>query len=66
MIGAKPLELHAHCTIGLAEHTYMDAPDYGVSALQCASGAAADGTSNPPSERIVANLRALGPHRRRR
>jgi oxaloacetate decarboxylase alpha subunit len=60
VIGAKPLELHAHCTIGLAEHTYMDAPGYGVDALQCASGAAADGTSNPPSERIVANLRALG------
>ena len=36
------------------------------SALQCASGAAADGTSNPPAERVVANLRALGtygPHR---
>jgi oxaloacetate decarboxylase alpha subunit len=32
----------------------------GVSALQCASGAAADGISNPPVERIVANLRALG------
>jgi oxaloacetate decarboxylase (Na+ extruding) subunit alpha len=60
VIGAKPLELHAHCTIGLAEHTYMDAPGYGVSALQCASGAAADGTSNPPAERVVANLRALG------
>src|SRR3984957_6122005 len=53
VIGAKPLELHAHCTIGLAEHTYMDAPGYGVSVLQCASGAAADGTSNPPSQRIV-------------
>jgi oxaloacetate decarboxylase (Na+ extruding) subunit alpha len=60
VIGAKPLELHAHCTIGLAEHTYMDAPDYGVSALQCASGGAADGTSNPPSSRVVSNLRALG------
>ncbi len=60
VIGDKPLELHAHCTIGLAEHTYLDAPDYGVSVLQCASGAAADGTSNPPAERIVANLRELG------
>jgi oxaloacetate decarboxylase (Na+ extruding) subunit alpha len=60
VIGDKPLELHAHCTIGLAEHAYLDAPGYGVSVLQCASGAAADGTSNPPSERIVANLRALG------
>ncbi|MEO6078202.1 MAG: biotin carboxyl carrier protein [Steroidobacteraceae bacterium] len=60
VIGAKQLELHSHCTIGLAELAYMDAPDYGVSALQCASGAAADGNSNPPSERVVANLRALG------
>ncbi len=59
-IGAKPLELHSHCTIGLAEHTYLEAPDLGVSALQCASGAAADGISNPPSGRIVANLRTLG------
>jgi oxaloacetate decarboxylase alpha subunit len=60
VIGDKPLELHAHCTIGLGEHSYMDAPEYGVSALQCASGAAADGTSNPHAERVVANLRALG------
>ncbi|MEI9965992.1 MAG: hypothetical protein WDM92_16495 [Caulobacteraceae bacterium] len=60
VIGDKPLELHAHCTIGLGEMAYMDAPDYGVSCVQCASGAAADGTSNPPSERVVANLRALG------
>ncbi len=60
VIGDKALELHGHCTIGLAELAYMDAPDFGVSALQCASGAAADGTSNPPSERVVSNLRALG------
>ena len=60
VIGDKPLELHAHCTIGLAEHTYMEAPTCGVHTVQCASGAAADGTSNPPSERVVANLRALG------
>jgi oxaloacetate decarboxylase alpha subunit len=60
VIGAKALELHAHCTIGLAELAYMDAPELGVSALQCASGAAADGPSNPPSQRVVANLRELG------
>ena len=60
VIGAMPLELHAHCTIGLGEHAYMDAPNLGVAALQCASGAAADGTSNPHSARVVANLRALG------
>jgi oxaloacetate decarboxylase alpha subunit len=60
VIGSKALELHAHCTIGLAELAYMEAPDLGVSALQCASGGAADGNSNPPSDRVVANLRALG------
>jgi oxaloacetate decarboxylase alpha subunit len=59
-IGPKPLELHSHCTLGLGELLYLDAVDYGVSTLQCASGATGDGISNPPSERIVANLRALG------
>ena len=59
-IGAKPLELHSHCTIGLGELLYMDAVEYGVSALQCASGATADGISNPPSLRVAENLRALG------
>ncbi|MFO1402400.1 MAG: hypothetical protein U1F30_14515 [Steroidobacteraceae bacterium] len=56
----KPLELHSHCTIGLAELAYMDAPEYGVSALQCASGAAADGQSNPHALRVYRNLRELG------
>jgi len=59
-LGDKPLELHSHCTIGLGELVYMDAPAWGVSVVQCASGAAADGISNPPSERVVSNLRALG------
>jgi len=59
-IGDKPLELHAHCTIGLADRTYLEGADLGVSALQCASGGAADGTSNPPIERVVRNLRELG------
>jgi oxaloacetate decarboxylase alpha subunit len=60
VIGGKPLELHSHCTIGLGEMLYMNAADWGVSAVQCASGAASDGISNPPSERVVANLRELG------
>jgi oxaloacetate decarboxylase alpha subunit len=59
-VGSKALELHSHCTIGLAELTYLDAVSHGVAALQCASGAASDGNSNPPAERIVANLRSLG------
>jgi oxaloacetate decarboxylase alpha subunit len=59
-IGDKPLELHSHCTIGLAEPVYLDAVTRGVSALQCASGALGDGISNPQAEHVVANLRALG------
>jgi len=58
--GDKPLELHSHCTIGLGELVYMDAPQWGVGTVQCASGAASDGISNPPAERVVDNLRELG------
>jgi len=60
VIGDKPLELHGHCTVGLADLSYLDAADCGVTALQCASGAASDGSSNPSAERVTANLRALG------
>ncbi len=59
-IGDKPLELHNHCTIGLAEPACMEAAGLGVSAVQCASGGAADGTSNPPITRMIANLKAQG------
>jgi len=60
VIGDKPLELHAHCTIGLGEQSYYEAADLGIETLQGACGALGDGTSNPPLERVVANLRALG------
>ena len=59
-IGDKPLELHNHCTIGLAEPACLEAADLGVAAVQCASGGAADGTSNPPITRMIANLKAMG------
>ena len=59
-IGDKPLELHNHCTIGLAEPACLDAAELGIAAVQCASGGAADGTSNPPIQRMIANLRTLG------
>ncbi len=59
-LGGKPLELHSHCTIGQAETLYLDAAELGIRAVQCAAGALGDGISNPPAERVVANLRALG------
>jgi oxaloacetate decarboxylase (Na+ extruding) subunit alpha len=59
-LAGKPLELHAHCTIGLSPLVYLAAPDLGVEVLQVACGALADGSSLPSAERIVANLRELG------
>ena len=59
-LGGKPLELHAHCTIGLSPLVYLTAPDLGVEVLQTGCGALADGSSLPDAERVVANLRELG------
>jgi len=59
-LGGKPLELHAHCTIGLSPLVYLAAPDLGVEVLQTGCGALADGSSLPDAERVVANLRELG------
>ncbi len=42
-LGGKPLELHAHCTIGLSPLVYLAAPGLGVSVLQTGCGALADG-----------------------
>ncbi len=59
-LAGKPLELHAHCTIGLSPLVYLAAPGLGVSVLQVACGALADGSSLPDASRTVANLRELG------
>ena len=59
-LAGKPLELHAHCTLGLSPLVYLAAPDLGVEVLQVACGALADGSSLPDAERVAANLRELG------
>jgi HMGL-like len=59
-LAGKPLELHAHGTIGLSPLVYLAAPGLGVEVLQVACGALADGSSLPDAERTVANLRELG------
>jgi len=59
-LGGKALELHSHCTIGLAPLTYMTAAELGIDVLHVASGPLANGTSLPQAGRIVANLRELG------
>jgi len=59
-LGGKPLELHSHCTIGLAPLTYLAAAEIGIDVLHVAAGPLANGTSLPSSLRILANLREMG------
>jgi len=59
-LGGKPLELHSHCTIGLAPLSYLAAAELGVEVLHVALGPLSNGTSLPSALRIVANLRAMG------
>jgi oxaloacetate decarboxylase alpha subunit len=59
-IAGKPLELHSHCTIGLAPLTYLTAAELGIEVLHTGLGPLSNGTSLPSAQRTVANLRELG------
>ncbi|MFY9971623.1 MAG: hypothetical protein WAK41_19675 [Roseiarcus sp.] len=58
--GRLPLELHSHCTIGLAPYVYTVAADLGVDVLHVGVGPLGGGTSLPSAAQTVANLRELG------
>ena len=60
VMNGKPLELHAHCTIGLAPLNYVLAADLGIDALHTAAGALCSGTSLPCALQTIANLRESG------
>jgi oxaloacetate decarboxylase alpha subunit len=59
-VGTKPLELHSHCTIGLAPFTYAEAHTLGVEALHTAARPLGNGTSQPALENVVSNLNSQG------
>jgi len=59
-LAGKPLELHSHCTIGLAPFTYAEAPTLGVQTLHTAVRPLGNGTSQPAVENVVENLRSQG------
>lgn len=59
-VGDRTLELHSHCTTGVAPQVYVRAAELGVDVLHTAIGVLANGTSQPSAERLVANLDALG------
>ncbi len=59
-LGAKPLELHSHATIGFSPLTYAMAPELGVEVVQTGCGPLGNGSSLPEVRRTVANLREMG------
>jgi oxaloacetate decarboxylase (Na+ extruding) subunit alpha len=58
--GDRPVELHSHCTIGLAPFVYMEGLRAGFQVLHTAVAPLARGTSNPAAETTLRNLEAEG------
>ena len=56
----RTVELHSHCTIGLAPLVYMAGLDAGFHVLHTAVGPAGNGTSQPTVESTLRNLEAEG------
>lgn len=52
-----PIQLHSHCTSGLAHMTYMKAIEAGVDVIDTAISPFSQGTSQPPTESLVAALK---------
>ena len=59
-LGGKPLEIHSHCTTGLAPLCYLEAIKLGVRTVQTSISPLANGNSNPSAENIVKNIRQMG------
>ena len=56
----RPIELHSHCTIGLAPYVYVEGARAGFDAVHTASGALSRGTSQPEVVGTAHNLEAIG------
>jgi len=53
-----PVQLHCHCTSGMAEMAYVKAVEAGVDVIDCAISSLSQGTSQPPCESIVATFQS--------
>jgi oxaloacetate decarboxylase alpha subunit len=58
--GERTVELHSHCTIGLAPLVYIEGVKAGFQVLHTASGALSRGTSQPEAISTARNLEAEG------
>jgi oxaloacetate decarboxylase alpha subunit len=59
-VNGIPLELHSHCTTGLAPLCYLEAIRLGVRTVHTAISPLANGPSQPSTENILNNARFLG------
>jgi len=55
-----PVELHSHCTTGLAPLCYLEAIKLGIETVHTAIPPLANGSSNPSLTNVVNNIRAVG------
>ncbi len=55
-----PLEIHGHCTTGLAPLVYLEAIKLGVKTVHTATSPLANGSSQPSTENVLKNARRLG------
>ena len=58
--GGIPVELHSHCTTGLAPLCYLEAIKLGIETVHTAIPPLANGSSNPSLFNMASNIRALG------
>ena len=58
--GGRTVELHSHCTIGLAPLVYVEGVQAGFQVVHTASGPLSRGTSQPEVVNTVRNLEAAG------
>jgi len=58
--GGVPIELHSHCTTGLADLVYMEALRLGVRTLHTAVPPLANGSSQPSVLNVARNARLMG------
>jgi oxaloacetate decarboxylase alpha subunit len=56
----RPVELHSHCTIGLAPLAYLEGCRLGFGTLHTAVAPLGNGTSQPATETTLRNLEASG------
>lgn len=59
-IGDRPLEMHSHCSTGLAPVVCLESVKLGVDSIYTCAAPLANGSSHPSIECMTKNLRRLG------